>query len=100
MVFMNVGYQSNNKSKYRIFRASSKTWTRTLDLDPEKPGLGKTQTLENMDPEKHRINTGLKYMSDFRDLLFFEWAKIQIFGILQILHKIVGDRNFGPIIYF
>ena len=31
---------------------------------------------------------------------FFEWAKISIFNILYILYKIVGDRNFGSIIYF
>ena len=35
-------------------QATSKTWTRTLDLDPEKPG----------------INIGLKNMSDFRELCF------------------------------
>ena len=28
---------------------------------------------------------------------FFEWAKISIFNIL---YKIIGDRNFGSIIYF
>ena len=32
-----------------IIEATSKTWTRTLDLDPD-PGL---QTLKNLDPEKH-----------------------------------------------
>ena len=37
-----------------IFSAASITWTRTLDPDPEKPG----------------INIGLKNMSDFRELCF------------------------------
>ena len=62
--------------------AISKTWTQTLDpnpekpgprktwtqknLDPGKPGPRKTWTLKNMDPEKHGINIGLKNMSDFR----------------------------------
>ena len=32
--------------------ATSKTWTRTLDPDPEKPGPRKTLTLKNLDPEK------------------------------------------------
>ena len=32
--------------------ATSKTWTRTLDPGPEKPGPRKTWTLENLDPEK------------------------------------------------
>ena len=41
-------------------------WTRTLD-----PGPGPlTQTLKNLDPEKPRINIGLKNMSDFRELCF------------------------------
>ena len=31
--------------------ATSKTWTRTLDLDPEKPRPRKTWTLKNLDPE-------------------------------------------------
>ena len=40
-----------------LFLATSKPqpgpWTRTLkDLDPEKPGLGKTWTLKNLDPKK------------------------------------------------
>ena len=67
-------------------KATSKTWTRTLDPDPKKPGpwktctlkkpvLWKTWTLKNMHPnwtlknidaEKHRINMGLKNMSYFR----------------------------------
>ena len=33
-------------------RATSKTWTRTLDQDPEKPGPRKTWTLQTLDPEK------------------------------------------------
>ena len=32
--------------------ATSKTWTRTLDPDPEKPGPRKTWTLKNLDSEK------------------------------------------------
>ena len=42
------------------FLATSKTWDRTLDPDPEKPGPSKTWTLKNLDPEKHGINIGLK----------------------------------------
>ena len=34
--------------------AASKTWTRTLNSDFEKPGPRKTQTLKNLDPEKPR----------------------------------------------
>ena len=59
-----------------IFRATSKTWTRTLDQDHEKPGPLKSWTLKNLDfekpgprkiwtfknldPEKHGINNGIK----------------------------------------
>ena len=32
--------------------ATSKTWTGTLDPDPEKPGPSKTWILKNLDPEK------------------------------------------------
>ena len=32
--------------------ATSKTWTQTLDPDPEKPGPRKTWTQKNLDPEK------------------------------------------------
>ena len=32
--------------------ATSKTWTQTLDPDPEKPGPWKTWTLKNLDYEK------------------------------------------------
>ena len=32
--------------------ATSKTWTYTLDPDPEKPVPRKTWTLKNLDPEK------------------------------------------------
>ena len=35
-----------------------------------------------------------------RTCFFFEWEKISIFNILYILYKIVGDSNFGSIIYF
>ena len=39
------------------FRATSKTWTRNL----------KNLNLKNIDPEKHRINIGLKNMSAFKE---------------------------------
>ena len=52
----------NLQKKLNCFRiilltATSKTWTRTLDPDPGKPGLRKTWTLKNLDqknldPEK------------------------------------------------
>ena len=32
--------------------ATSKTWTQTLDPDPEKPGLRKTWSMKNLDSEK------------------------------------------------
>ena len=59
----------------------TRTWTRTLDQDPgpwtldpdPDPDPGPwTQTLKNLDPEKPRINIGLKNMSDFTqcELLF------------------------------
>ena len=35
-----------------IVKATSKTWTQTLDLDPEKPGPRKPCTRENLDPGK------------------------------------------------
>ena len=40
--------------EYSLFRkrATFKTWTRTLDPDPEKPGPGKTWTLKILDPKK------------------------------------------------
>ena len=43
--------------KLHAWRATSKTWTQTLDLDPEKPGPRKTWTLKswilnNLDSEK------------------------------------------------
>ena len=41
----NVNFLSSEK-------ATSKTWTQTLDLNPEKPGPRKTLTLKNLDPEK------------------------------------------------
>ena len=73
-----------------ILRATSKTWTRTLDPGPWSrtrtrtrtldPGPGPwildpdpgpwTRTLKNLDPEKPGINIGLKNMSDFRELRF------------------------------
>ena len=31
-----------------IVKATSKTWTQTLDLDPEKPGLRKTWILKHL----------------------------------------------------
>ena len=37
---------------YLFILATSKTWTRALELDLEKPGLRKTWTLKNLDPEK------------------------------------------------
>ena len=45
------------------FKATSKTWTRTLDPDPEK----------------HGINIGLKNMSDFRELCFIKTMRIMIY---------------------
>ena len=59
---------SNERSK----RATSKTWTWTLDPDPEKLGPWKTWTLKNLDPEKPGINIGLKNMSGFRELCFMK----------------------------
>ena len=70
--------------------ATSKTWTRTLDpdpeepgprknLDPEKPGPGKTWTLKSLDPEKHGINIGLRNMSDFRELCFLKTMRNVIY---------------------
>ena len=38
-----------------IVEATSKTWTQTLDLDPENPALGKTWTLENLDSENSEL---------------------------------------------
>ena len=35
-----------------IFRATSKTWTQTLDPDSEKHGTKRTWTQKNMDPGK------------------------------------------------
>ena len=35
-----------------IIMTTSKTWTRTLDPDLEKPGRWKTWTLKNLDAEK------------------------------------------------
>ena len=53
--------------------ASSKTWTRTLDPDPEKTGPWKTWSQKNLDPEKYESwktwnKYGIKNMSDFREL--------------------------------
>ena len=51
-----------------IFKwAIAKTWTRTLDLDPEKPGPQK-----NLDPEKHGINMALKNLPDLRELFLIK----------------------------
>ena len=55
-----------------FFSATSKTWTRTLDSDPEKTGPRTIYTLKNLDPKKHEINIGLKFMSDFRGLCFIK----------------------------
>ena len=66
---------------YRIYMATSETWTRTRTLDPDpESGPGPwtldpgpepwTQTLKNLDPEKPGINIRLKNMSDFRELCF------------------------------
>ena len=46
--FKNYDKQQN----YFIEWTTSKTWTRTLDLDPEKAEPRKTWTLINLDPEK------------------------------------------------
>ena len=59
-------------------------WTRTLkNLDPEKPGPGKTWTLtgtlKNLGPKKHGINVGLKFMSDFRELCFIKTMRNVIY---------------------
>ena len=59
----------------QIEETTSKTWTRTLDPDPEKAGPGKpekTWTLKSLDTEKHGINMGLKIISDFIDLCFIK----------------------------
>ena len=48
-----------------IILATSKTWTWTLDPHLEKSGPRKTWTLKNMDPEKHGMNMGLKYVTFF-----------------------------------
>ena len=60
--------QNNYFIEHVLITATSKTWTRTLDL--EKSGPWKTWILKNMDPEKRGINMGLKNMSDFRELRF------------------------------
>ena len=71
--------QSMSKNSFVLTeRATSKTWTRTLDPDPDPglwnrtrildPGPWKTWTLKNLDSEKPGINIGLKNMSDFREL--------------------------------
>ena len=39
-------------NEYAIFMTTSKIWTRTLDLDPEKSGPWKTWIQKNLDPEK------------------------------------------------
>ena len=59
--------------------ATSKTWTRTLDLDPEKPGPRKYWTLKDLDPEKHGINIGLTNMSDLRELCFVKTMRNAIY---------------------
>ena len=48
--------RSSEKLKMKYYRATSKTWTQTLDPDlnpdTEKPGPCKTWTLKNLDLEK------------------------------------------------
>ena len=63
--------------------ATSKTWTRTPDSDPEKPRPKKTWTLKNLDPEKHVINMALKNMSDFRELCFIKAMHNVIYCLKQ-----------------
>ena len=48
-----------------------KTWT-LKNLDPEKTEPLKTWTLKNLDPEKHGINIGLKNMCDFTEFCFIK----------------------------
>ena len=43
-----------------VVRATSNTWTRPLDPDPEKPGLRKIWTLRNLDSEKRGKQLDLK----------------------------------------
>ena len=52
----------------RIEEATSKTWIRTLDLDPEK----------------HEIDMGLKNISDFVELCFIKTMRNMIKNILKI----------------
>ena len=51
-----------------IEEATSKTWIRTLDLDPEK----------------HGIDMGLKNISDFVELCFIKTMRNMIKNILEI----------------
>ena len=52
----------------RIEEATSKTWIRTLDQDPEK----------------HGIDMGLKNISDFVELCFIKTMRNMIKNILKI----------------
>ena len=50
-----------------------------------KPGSGPwTQTLKNLDPEKHGINIGLKNMPGFRELCFIKIMRNVIY-CLEVL---------------
>ena len=66
--------------------ATSKTWTRTLDLDPEKPRPLKRW---NLDPQKQGIKMGLKNMSDFRELCFIKTMGNVICSVNYCLMKIL-----------
>ena len=65
-------YLRNNDNPERNGKqmATSKTWNRTLEPEPEKPRPWKTWTLKNLDHEKHEINMELKDFSHFRELYF------------------------------
>ena len=41
-----------NPKRRLLLKPGLRPWTRTLDPDPEKPGLRKTWTLKNLDSEK------------------------------------------------
>ena len=69
---VNARFKTNSPPRL-LLKAGPMPWTRTLkNLDSEKPGPRNSWTLKNMDPEKHRINMGLKNMSDFGDLYFIK----------------------------
>ena len=96
--FLYTTKTSRQKLKYlekeRSFsEATSKTWTRTLDLDPEKPGPLKTWTLKNLDPQKHEANIGLKYMSDFKQLYFIKTMRNVIYCLKVFQAKNCSCNN-------